>query len=208
MKKGFTLIEMLVVIGIIAVLAGSLVMGFGHVTKTAQRAKAQETVSNAATSLSILLQANGAWPSDVLKYQGADGNGKGMVADVAKVLAKHKLMGVACKNRNGNPPDYTPVGVDRCGIVDPWAVAVLKRSQNATVTTKVPSGGTVQDHIIYYAVDKDGDGFTEATVNGTSIKVRATAIAWCAGGDGVLGDYTKAGRTDDVFSWRKGQEVK
>ena len=205
-KRGFTMVEMLVVVGIIAVLAGALMAGFGRISKTAQRAKAQETVSNAATALSIILQRNGAWPKTIRTYHGADGEGKGMVTEVAKVFAKYNLMNVACKDRaNG---DYTPLGVDRLGIVDPWAVAVLKRNKSASSTTKVPSGGTVQSHVIYYAIDEDVDGITEATVNGKSIRVRASALAWCAGADGVLADYLKRGRTDDVYSWRADQEQK
>ena len=54
MKKGFTLIEMLVVIGIIAVLVGASIGGFSAMTRTAERAKCQELVSNVATVLCIL----------------------------------------------------------------------------------------------------------------------------------------------------------
>ena len=73
---------------------------------------------------------------------------------------------------------------------------------------KVPSGGKVQDHIIYYAVDDDGDGFTDATVGGENVKVRASAIAWCAGADGVIAPYASRSRSDDVYSWDKGKEKK
>ena len=63
-KRGFTLIEILVVIGIIAVLSGALMMGFGRVTRSAQRAKATELVSQAAQALVILRQKNpnNTWP--------------------------------------------------------------------------------------------------------------------------------------------------
>ena len=63
-NKGFTLIEILVVIGIIAVLSGALMMGFGRVTRSAQRAKATELVSQTAQALVVLRQKNGrTWPS-------------------------------------------------------------------------------------------------------------------------------------------------
>ena len=76
---------MLVVIGIIAVLAGALMMGFGRVTKAAQRAKATELVSQAAQALVILRQKNdNMWPSIVRSYGGGDSAGMGMVKDVAK----------------------------------------------------------------------------------------------------------------------------
>ena len=211
-KRGFTLIEMLVVMGIIAVLTGSLIVGFGRISKTAQRAKAQETVSNAASALSILLQQNGAWPKKIIDCAGSNNEGKGMTKEIASIFARKKLMGVSY---DVNSTDYTPIGTDRCGIVDPWAVAVLKRSVAAYENTKVPSGGTVKDHRIYYAIDEDGDGIVgqgeDVQVGNppTKIRVRATAIAWCAGADGKLADLKNArGRADDVYSWRADQEVK
>ena len=211
-REGFTLIEMLVVLGIIAVLSGALMVGFGRVTKTAQRARAQETVSNVATALNIMLQKKGVWPTDyknALKtYGGQDGEGRGCVEDVAKVFVKYGLLGISYTGSDSSPQLK---GSDRCGIVDPWAVAVLKRNQGNGASTKVPSGGTVRSHIIYFAIDTDLDGITEAKVCGEAIKVRASAIAWCAGGDGELGDsYSKRSKqnADNVYSWRKNQEVR
>ena len=179
-RKGFTLIEMLVVMGIISILAGALLMGYGKVTRTAQRARAQETVSNVATALNIILQQNGSWPATLIKYHGSDEGGeKGCVVEVAKVFGAQKLLGVSIGNND------KPVGSDRCGIVDPWAVAVLKKNATASFNTRVPDGGTVRDHTIYYAIDTDYDGITEAKVSGKKVKVRANAIAWGKGGGGV-----------------------
>ena len=199
--KGFTLVEVLVVIGIIAVLSGALMMGFGRMTKSAQRAKATEAVSQVAQALVILRQKNdNVWPPVVSgNFGGADGSGKGIVVDVAKRLAKFDLLDIATKGDN-------LVGISRCGVVDPWAESVLKRSEDANSETKVPSGGTVQDHIIYFAVDIDGDGITEATVGGQDVKVRAEAIAWCAGADGKIAPYVQRGRSDDIYSWDKARE--
>lgn len=198
-KSGFTLIELMVVIGIIAILSGALMMGFGRVTKTAQRAKAVEAVSEVAQAFSILRQHTGnAWPKVVLDNQG---EGKGMVVDVAKKFADYSLLGIS-KDSSGNL-----IGISSCGVVDPWAEAVLKRP-GTSGSTKVPSGGTVQDHIIYYAVDEDGDGITEASIGGQGVKVRAEAIAWCAGADGKLASYADRGRSDDVYSWDVAKEKK
>ena len=201
-NKGFTLIEMLVVIGIIAVLSGALMIGFGRVTKSAQRAKATELVSQAAQALVILRQKNdNVWPAIVTSFGGVDGAGRGMVKDVAALFGNSKLLGVAMKGG-------LPIGISRCGVVDPWAEAVLKRDSNAHVGSAVPSGGTVQDHIIYFAVDSDGDGITTAVVGGQSVNVRAEAIAWCAGADGKLAPYAQRGRADDIYSWDKAKEKK
>jgi prepilin-type N-terminal cleavage/methylation domain-containing protein len=209
-ERGFTLIELMVVIGIIAILSGALMMGFGRITKSAQRAKAVEAVSAAAQSLAILRQKNShAWPDVIIANGGADGQGKGMIEDVAKKFAEmaednKKVLDVSYKKSGGT---ITLIGVSRCGVVDPWAEAVLKQPR-ADKSTKVPSGGVVQDHVIYYAIDRDGDGITEATVGGQSVKVRAEAIAWCAGADGVIAPYANRGRSDDVYSWDKAKEKK
>ncbi len=203
-NKGFTLIEILVVIGIIAVLSGALMMGFGRVTRSAQRAKATELVSQAAQALVIMRQKNNnRWPSDLITYGGGDGDGKGMVFEVAKKFGEFSLLGIAMKNGE-------PTGVSSCGVVDPWAEAVLKRSKSASansgLTLSVPSGGTVKDHIIYFAVDDDDDGITTASVGGQQVNVRAEAIVWCAGADGVIAPYAKRGRSDDIYSWDKAKE--
>ena len=220
-KSGFTMIEMLVVMGIIAILAGSMMAGFSHITKSAQRARAQETVSNVATALQMILQKKGSWPGDndgaLRKFGGSDGGGKGSkgaVADVAKVFVKYGLLGVAHKGSSSDISQMKLIGTDSCGIVDPWAQAVLKRTQgteNAGRDLQVPSGGTVKEHVIYYALDEDYDGITEAEVCGERVRVRASAIAWCAGANGRVGtSYSKRSKDneDNVYSWRRAQEVK
>ena len=208
LRQGFTLIEMLVVIGIIAVLSGALIMGMGRVQKTAQKTKAQEAVSNAATALGIIFQTEMNWPDKVVSKSGQQ-----LDADVAKVFVRHKLLGVSYDTKQYNASlrqgTITLTGPDRCGIADPWAITVLKNSTAATAATRVPTGGTVQDHLIWYAVDKDGDGITEANVGGVGVRVRAPAIAWCAGADGKLGPYGQRSKDgqDDVYSWARGQEA-
>ena len=170
-KSGFTLMEMLVVITIISILAAAMVMGYGSMTKTAQRAKAVEAISQAAQALVFLRDKHGGvWPKKVLSQAGSDGSGKGMDKDVAKAFAAKGLLGVA-KDEKGDP-----IGINAFGVFDPWAEAVLKKSK-ATVDSTVSSGGKVRDHIIYFAVDGEGEGITEATVGGETIRVRASAIA-------------------------------
>ena len=216
-KRGFTLIEILVVIGIIAVLSGALMMGFGRVTRSAQRAKATELVSQAAQALVILRQKNpnNTWPGIISgNLGGGDGTGRGMLKEVARKFAEKNLLSVSYKTSkdSSGKETYRLIGVSRCGIVDPWAEAVLKRltetEEDANIDAKVPSGGTVQDHIIYFAVDTDNDGITEADVGGQHVQVRAEAITWCAGADGVLAPYAQRGRSDDIYSWDKAKEKK
>jgi prepilin-type N-terminal cleavage/methylation domain-containing protein len=208
MKKGFTLIEMLVVIGILAVLMGATIGGFSAMTAKAQRAQTQEAVSNAATALGILYSKLGMWPQTLLSAKKNNGYAV-MDENVAKVFARHKLMNINAtghKDKNGRTV-YTLKGSSKFGVVDPQAERVLRRKSSASEGTPVPGGGTVKDHLLYFAVDQDGDGIVSKS-EGAIVDIRATAVVWCAGRNGKLDDYAKYGRIDDVYSWQKAQEQK
>ena len=208
-RAAFTLVEMLVVIGIIAILAAASMMGYSRVVKAAKKAKTQELVSNAATALTHILSKNdGVWPEDLLQRV-TGGNGR-LDEATSRVFVRFSLLGLAYnqKTANDDVSQYRLTGKDRCGVVDAEAEAVLKRSATASLGTKVPSGGTVKDHVLYFAIDEDGDGITEAQVEGGgNLKIRATAVVWAAGPDGKV-DYGSLGRNDDAYSWRPSQEKK
>lgn len=204
-KSGFTLVEMLVVIGIIAVLAAASMVGYSKVVKSAKKAKTQELVANAATALTyILTKNNGMWPEDLLSRVQ---NGSGILdEETSRVFVRYNLMGLSYNqtSADGDVRKYRLVGKDRCGVVDAEAEAVLKRTRGGGASLKVPSGGTVSDHILRFAIDEDGDGVTEVGDGG--MKVRASAVVWAAGPDGKV-DFTSRGRNDDVYSWRPAQQV-
>ena len=204
-KSGFTLVEMLVVIGIIAVLAAASMVGYSKVVKSAKKAKTQELVANAATALTyILTKNNGMWPEDLLRRVQ---NGSGILdEETSRVFVRYNLMGLSYNQTtaDGDVRKYRLVGKDRCGVVDAEAEAVLKRTRGGGASLKVPSGGTVSDHILRFAIDEDGDGVTEVGDGG--MKVRASAVVWAAGPDGKV-DFTSRGRNDDVYSWRPAQQV-
>ena len=197
---------MLVVIGIIAILGGASMLGYSKIVKSAKKAKTQELVSNAATALTHILSKNdGVWPDDLIARV-SSGNGK-LDADTAKVFIRFSLLGLSYnqKTANGDASQYRLTGKDRCGIVEADAEAGRKRSTQASTGTKVPTGGTIADHILRFAIDEDGDGITEAQVEGGgTLKIRATAVVWAAGPDGKV-DYGSYGRNDDVYSWRPAQ---
>ena len=213
-KSGFSLIEMLVVIGIIAVLSGALVVGMDRVRKTAQKSKAQEIVSNAATALGVIFQTEMNWPKLLVN----NNNGQ-LDARTSHVFVRHNLLGLSydssAYNASSRSGTIRLTGADRCGIVDPWAADVLKRksssAENDGLALEVPTGRTVKDHILWYAIDDDGDGITEVKIaGGGSVKVRASACVWGAGANGVLGQYKTHSKAsdDDVYSWSRAQEVK
>ncbi len=197
--------EMLVVIGIIAVLVGASIGGYAKMTKTAERAKAQELVSNVATALTVLYQREGNWPQ--LLVNAATGDGL-LDEKTAYVLAKKSLMSLTVENGK-------LAGLDRFGIITPWATAAVKRYGNSGGSADGISVGsrTVRDHILHFAIDLDGDGLISgneaAKVGGESVNIRATAAVWCigkSGGDqGQPWSYSKGRRRDDVYSWSYGQ---
>ena len=209
-RAAFTLIEMLLVIGIMAILGGAVLAGMRSATKTAQKAKAQETVSNAAVALTSILQTNGKWPKILL-----DNSGQQLDENVSRVFVFNKgLMGLAYDTSSFNASTRKGtirlIGADRCGVVTPWAATVLK-NKRATSSTKMgrkKSGGaaTVKDHVLWFAIDKDGDGIV-STTEGAPVDVRATAIAWCCGPTGDLDPYGTA-PTGNAYSWNRNQEEK
>lgn len=207
-RDGFTLIEMLVVIGILAILMGASIAGYARVTRSAERAKAQELVSNVATALAVIYQKDGVWPPKLLN--GAQGGCGRLDADVARALVSRDVIGLSNNGKKG--ADMKLTGLDKCGVVTPWATTALKRAgREASTSTRVGDGGsTVQDHIFYYALDLDGDGVVRsANVGGVNIDVRAQAIVWCCGRDGKLAAYRKGGGKTkgggNIYSWQVGQ---
>ena len=205
MKKGFTLVEMLVVIGIISVLAAAAIGGFAGATKKAQIARGRELVSNVATALSAIYQETGRWPEALVDANGGDEYKLGKIAGA--VLARKEVFSLSCQ-KNKDTGKYELTGVDKFGVLDPWGQQTMRNDQNAGIGTRVPSGGTVGDHIVRFAIDVEGEGLVKATVCGKSITVRAQAIAWSCGPDGKFDSLDKMGRSDDIFSFREGQIVK
>lgn len=211
-ERGFTLIEMLVVMGIIAALIGSSIGGYAFATKHAQKARGKELVSNVATALNVIFQRQNRWPPRLLSE--AQGGGR-LTPEAAACLAVGKLMSLSYTQREVDGENvYVLSGLDRCGIVTPWATDVLKKlpSGGSGLSARVPSGGTVQDHQLHFALDEDGDGIVEARLGSRTVKVRGNAVVWCWGMNGVEDDYLKSmsgrGKADDIYSWSPAQEVR
>ena len=198
-RRGFTLIEMLVVIGIIATLMGVMLASVSKFLKTAEKARCQELVANTSTALVALFQKEGSWPRALIR-----GHNSNNILDekAALPLAKGGYMTLTMNSSKTQLSGY-----DRFGVISPWAFNVLKRRGSSTsLSTKVPSGGTIQDHVLRYALDLDGDGVIESvSIGGETVNIRATAAVWCCGKDGVIEAYSTGLRKDDVYSWTVGQ---
>lgn len=200
MKKGFTLIEMLVVMGIIAALVAASIGGYAGITASAERTKCQELVSNVATALSVLYQREGSWPKRIA----VNGETGGRLDEIAATGLKGYFAMSTDGSGNLN-------GLDKFGIVSPWATAVIKRrgseaAKNTAVSQAKRGEMTIDDHVLRYAVDTDGDGVIKgAMIGGERVDVRAVAIVWCGGKDGYIEGYSKGLKSDDIYSWTVGQ---
>lgn len=199
-RKGFTLIEMLVVIGIIGILMATALAAFSHMTANAEHARCQELVSNACSALTAYYNDTGYWPKVFLEGC-ADGEGR-LDEKVTYPLAKKGYLTLTYddgkKRLSGN---------DFLGMLSPWALTQVKRSgAGVALSTRVTGGtGRIEDHILRYSIDDDGDGYTSAVVGGERLVIRATAAVWCCGKDGKIEAYRKGLKRDDVYSWTRPQ---
>ena len=202
---GFTLVEMLVVIGIIAILSGAGIAAYSSAIRSAQRARATELVHDMQTALVQVLQKEDAWPPAILS-EGTKSDGQ-MTSDVGAALVKRGVISGSYKEETvDGEKRLRMTGVDQFGILSPWAADIVKARINSggvNEGTSIPSGGKLMDHRLRFAVDDDYDGITEVKgASGGSFKVRASACVWCCGFDG------RWNTKDDVQSWSKDQEVK
>lgn len=200
-KSGFTLVEMLIVIGIIATLMGVMVAALAKFVGSADKARCRELVSNTATALTALYQRNGAWPRALIANHNSE---QGLDQKAALPLAKGNFMTLT-QNSSGTALG----GYDKFGILTPWATAVIKKKGDSVSTsTKVPTGGTIQTHVLRYAIDLDGDGVIPGVnIGGETRSIRATAVVWSGGKDGVIEAYSAGLKKDDVYSWTPGQAM-
>ena len=199
---------MLVVIGIIAILTAACLVGYRKMLVTAEKTKCRELVMNAATALSAIYTETGAWPR-ALRNAREVGGAKVLDASAAYALARmgqeggtQKLGYMRLEVGSGKTK-----GLDRFGLVTPFATAVVKRlGSKATLATKVTGDSTIEDHILRFAIDFDGDGKIEdVKVGGEAITIRANAVVWCCGRDGKILSFKEGVKSDDVHSWTKGQ---
>lgn len=204
MKKAFTLIEMLVVIGIIAILTAASLVGYQKMLVSAERTKCRELVSNAATALAEIYQKNGSWPRSLRNAKAE--NGVKVIDDkAAYALVKNGVMSLEVDSSKERTK-----GLDGFGLVTPYAARVIRRlGDKANESSKVSSDSTIADHRLRFEIDLDGDGIIEdVNVGGETLTIRANVVVWCCGRDGKILPFNEGIRSDDIHSWQYGQVVR
>ena len=189
MKKGFTLVEILVALGILGLLMGVLTYSFASAPEKANKAKCYTFVKQVEVALGLV-----EWTPRL--YDNMN-NETGLDEVTAYPIARK----LDYKTKDGKMAGY-----GRFGVVTPWAEQAIKQNGNsAELSTLVPTGGTIKDHRLRFALDADGDGITEAQVGGEALRIRANVAVWCSGADGKIEPYSEGLRSDDVYSWTSAQ---
>jgi len=190
---GFTLVEMLVVIGIIGILSGTMVITVVHVKRIAFGVDSRAIVTNAHTALNSYHTTEGEWHEVMLKD-------RMMTRDVCIEL------------RNKHAIDYAPdagLGLDRFGLLDAWGNRSLRNSSLVTDVNQAGSDGIkIGDRLLQIRLDENYDGYvdqSEGSPNGA--RIRANVIVWSRGPDG-MDDFQSSNPKassrypfDDLLSW-------
>jgi len=194
-SPGFTLVEMLVVIGILGILAATLITSFSHVKMTARQAQAQTLAAETATALTLYLQQERGWGKILPAKEEMD-------AEACGVLQGMNLLDLSTykKDSSGNiTAEINPDSLDRYGLLDPWGRALLRANPNL-------GEGAVAEHRLQIRLDADFNGYVDAGEGAPEgMKVRAVAIVWSRGPDGKDGSDKKRYPGDDRLSWSYAQ---
>ena len=205
-NKGFTLVEMLVVMGLIGLLVAMMTGALQYVQTTARQHQAQELVSNVATALTIYISREGVWPKEILESGGVVDN------EVCKVLQQAKLLDVTTVKSDGSINQNSP---ERFGLFSPWGQRMIKLNPKLTASLgSLPANTALRKHMLQFRVDINLDGKIDSSDGqlgalpgeGGSI-IRASAMVWACGPNGKEDGSTGAKNPrENRQSWGGGRK--
>jgi len=200
-NQGFTLIEMLVIIGIIGIIAGAMMTSVSHLKTTAKRSRAQNAVSDTYTAMNLYLQKEREWHISMI-------NALEMDEAVCRILAENQLMDLSVSSGNADSTNQ-----DRFGYLDEWGRAALKRSPAISTAQQTGFDGIrIEDHRIQFRLDLNYDGYVDASEGSPKgLRIRSNLVVWSRGPDGqddFESSNPKAANRypyDDLISWSQAQ---
>ncbi|MEI7901013.1 MAG: type II secretion system protein [bacterium] len=210
LRRGFTLVEMLVVIGILGILASVLIGALSHMKTVARQSQAQTQVNEVMTAFNVLLQQDREWPAEFKNKTELD-------ATVCLVLQKRRMLdlttyqvddgGNIIYSGDGTTAQKNLNSLDRYGMLDPWGRIALRRNPKMAETGIVEGGRKLSDHRIQFRMDLNYDGYVDAGEGSPKgNKVRTSVLIWSRGPDGRDATTVNARYPgDDQLSWNYGQ---
>lgn len=197
-RRNFTLVELLVVIGIIAVLAGMLMAGIMYAPAKAQKAKSQAEITTLINAIKQFESAYGVLPLP----DGVDSDGELSDSDYDKMITilqadedsdAWKNLSAANKKKNKRRTKFLDIqGNDAGSYTDPWDNR-YKVVVDATYDGKI----VVSNGIKGLNVQKE----TSGTNNGKYV-YRYSVIIWGLGNDRKANDTPEHKQNEDnVYSF-------
>ncbi|MEG1479824.1 MAG: prepilin-type N-terminal cleavage/methylation domain-containing protein [Kiritimatiellia bacterium] len=190
--RGFTLIEVLVVIVIIAILGASSFGGYAHFMEKARQKNAMDVCEQIKTAWTSYHREIGFWPDKVSKNgvhqmdtKMCEIIGKANLLDVLYIDDSQQTTGL---NRNKDKESEL-----KYGLLDPIGLKRFKRGQ---------TGKKVTDHLYQFVLDVNEDGIVNGD-DGLPAKVskgrtlRGDIVVWCWPED----DEAKADGETYAQSW-------
>jgi prepilin-type N-terminal cleavage/methylation domain-containing protein len=191
-QRGFTLVELLVVLTVIAVLLGLLFPVFSGVQERAKRVEAKNDLTQIVTAVNAYYTEYGTYPLP----EGI--NADGYTVGVGGASSKDVFDAL-----RGMPSSLNP---RRIAFINP--AEVKDRNHPRSGVAPPPNGQFYDPWGQPYVLRMDAD-YDEQVPNpyppdagAGPTRVRRGVIAWSQGRDGILGKSGKFAGSDDVISWQ------
>jgi prepilin-type N-terminal cleavage/methylation domain-containing protein len=154
LRKGFTLIEMMVVIAIIIILASLLIPAVMKAIRKAKERRAATTAKNYALALECYYREYGAWPANV-----------GDDSSATKFDGSHvEFLSGTTTNDNSRKIRFMEFPEGESGLKDPWGnyyKFVLDKNYDGKVSV---NGKDIKREIAIWSLGVDGKEFTKDDV--------------------------------------------